>query len=190
MNRITWAFAIVIAAIVSGCATETPVRRAATPPPPPPPAAAPKPAPAPVAKPAPAPKPAPKPATFIATLSADGSFEAVKPDGKLQLTPAAKAKLDSDVIAKAKQLSRVDAVIVAGHSDRLHTRSQRLSEQQADLVLAHLKSQGLQAPVMDTMGFGKTLPVKQCPSTTPRKELAACLAPNRRVEVEVKGMPR
>jgi len=188
MNRIAWAFAIVTAAIVSGCATETPVKQAATPPPPP--AAAPKPAPAPVAKPAPAPKPAPKPATFIAKLEADGSFEKVKPGGKLQLTPAAKAKLDSEVIGKAKQLARVDAVIVAGHSDRLHMRSQRLSEQQAEAVLAHLKSQGLQAPVMDTMGFGKTLPVKECPSTTPKKELAACLAPNRRVEVEVKGMPR
>lgn len=193
MKAIKTVLALTLAAGFVGCATDKPAQTAATPPapavqparpatpPPPPPRAA-----APVQKPA----PAPKPATFVTTLNADGSFQAAKPGGKLQLTPAAKAKLDGEVIGKAKQLSRVDVVIVGGHTDRLRARGQRLSEQQAEAVLAHLKSQGLQAPVMDTMGFGKTLPVKQCPSTTPKKELAACLAPNRRVVIEVKGMPR
>jgi outer membrane protein OmpA-like peptidoglycan-associated protein len=46
---------------------------------------------------------------------------------------------------------------------------------------------------METIGFGKTNPVKSCPGQlTPktRKELIECLAPNRRVAVEVKGPPR
>ena len=43
---------------------------------------------------------------------------------------------------------------------------------------------------MDAMGFGKTLPGKECPSTLPEKELTRCLAPTRRVVVEVKGIPR
>jgi len=199
MKGIKIAVALTLAAGIAGCATDKPVQTAAThpapaaqaqparpavpPPPPPRTAAAQR---APVQKPA----PAPKPATFVTTLSSDASFEAVKPGAKAKLTPAAKAKLDSEVIGKAKQLSRVDVVIVAGHTDRLDRRGQQRSEQQADAVLAHLKSQGLRAPAMDTMGFGKTLPVKECPSTTPKKELAACLAPNRRVVVEVKGMPR
>jgi OOP family OmpA-OmpF porin len=60
-------------------------------------------------------------------------------------------------------------------------------------VRAYLVSKGFDTSRMETIGFGKTNPVKSCPGQlTPktRKELIACLAPNRRVAVEVKGPPR
>lgn len=132
--------------------------------------------------------PAPKPATFTVTLGVDESFE---PGAGPRLTPAGKAKLDGEVIAKAKELSRVDLIVVSGHSDRLGDAAdnQKRSEERAEAVLEYLKSQRIGAPFMDAMGFGQTLPVKQCPGEMPKGELAACLAPNRRIVVEVKGIP-
>jgi outer membrane protein OmpA-like peptidoglycan-associated protein len=46
---------------------------------------------------------------------------------------------------------------------------------------------------MDSIGFGKTNPVKSCPGELTkqnRKQLIECLAPNRRVVVSVRGMAR
>jgi OOP family OmpA-OmpF porin len=43
---------------------------------------------------------------------------------------------------------------------------------------------------METLGFGKTLAVKACEDKLPRKQLIECLAPNRRVEIEVKGLAK
>jgi outer membrane protein OmpA-like peptidoglycan-associated protein len=47
---------------------------------------------------------------------------------------------------------------------------------------------------METLGSGKTNQVKSCPDKAggkaDRKALIECLAPNRRVVVELKGMPR
>jgi len=131
----------------------------------------------------------PKPATFSVTLGADESFE---PGAEAKLTPAAKAKLDGEVIAKAKELSSVDLIVVSGHSDRLGdvADNQKLSELRAEAVLEYLKSQRIEASFMDAMGFGQTLPVKQCPGEMSKTEMAACLAANRRVVVEVKGTPR
>jgi OmpA-OmpF porin, OOP family len=133
--------------------------------------------------------PAPKPATFTVTLAADESFE---PGAGPRLTPAGKAKLDGEVVTKAKELARVDLIVVSGHSDRLGdvADNQRLSEERAEAVLEYLKSQRVEAPFMDAMGFGQTLPVKQCTGEMPKGELAACLGPNRRIVVEVKGIPR
>ena len=55
---------------------------------------------------------------------------------------------------------------------------------------AYLVSKGVAADKVETLGFGKTLPVKACPDQKERKGLIECLAPNRRVVVELKGTPR
>ena len=41
-----------------------------------------------------------------------------------------------------------------------------------------------------TLGWGQIYPVKSCPDQKNHKALAECLAPNRRVTVEVTGMPK
>jgi len=51
-------------------------------------------------------------------------------------------------------------------------------------------SKGVDAGKVETLGFGKTLPVKACPDQKDRKGLIACLSDNRRVVVEVQGTPR
>jgi OOP family OmpA-OmpF porin len=172
-----------------GCASE-PEKPA--PPPAPAPAAAPPP-PQPVAKPAP-PPPAPKPVAkpepkkpAVVTLSSTELFEF----NEATLTPDARKKLDAEIVAKARD-ANVSHVQIDGHADRLgsHAYNQRLSERRAEAVRAYLVSRGFDTSNIDTIGFGKTSPVKSCPGNMARKELIECLAPNRRVAVEVKGTPR
>jgi OmpA-OmpF porin, OOP family len=177
-------------AFIGACATE-PEKPAPKPAPPPPPKAAPAPAPQPV--PAPrveAPKPAPeapkKPA--IVNLASTELFEF----NKAVLTADARKKLDDEVIAKLRDLRDVRYIIVNGHADRLGSAqyNQRLSEKRAEAVRAYIVSKGVDASKVETLGFGKTLPVKSCPDAKERKQLIECLSPNRRVVVEVQGTPR
>jgi OOP family OmpA-OmpF porin len=159
--------------------------------PPPPPQAVPappppKPEPAPVAKPEPKPEPPKKPA--VVNLASTELFEF----NKAVLTPEARKQLDSEVIAKLGDMREVRYIIVNGHADRLGSPqyNQQLSEKRAEAVRAYLVSKGVDASKVETLGFGKTLPVKACPDQKERKGLIECLTPNRRVVVEVQGTPR
>jgi OmpA-OmpF porin, OOP family len=146
----------------------------------------PAPAPAPIAKPEPKPEPPKKPA--VVNLASTELFEF----NQAVLTQEARSKLDNEVIAKLRDLKDVRYVIVNGHADRLGSAqyNQRLSEKRADAVRAYLVSKGVDAAKVETLGFGKTLPVKSCPDQKDRKGLIECLQPNRRVVVEVQGTPR
>jgi len=171
-----------IAIVIAGCATEEPK------PAPPPAPAAPPPAPVPAPRAAePAPKPEPKKPAIV-NLSSTELFEF----NKATLTPEARAKLDSEVIAKLKDIADIRYVNVNGHADRLGSAqyNQRLSEERAEAVRAYLVSKGADASKIEVFGFGKTLPVKPCPDTKDRKSTIECLAPNRRVVVEIQGTPR
>jgi OOP family OmpA-OmpF porin len=179
-------------AFIGACATE-PEKPAPKPAPPPPPKAAPAPAAQPV--PAPrveAPKAAPKPEApkkpAIVNLASTELFEF----NKAVLTADARKKLDDEVLSKLRDLRDVRYIIVNGHADRLGSAqyNQRLSEKRAEAVRAYLISKGVDASKVETLGFGKTLPVKACPDQKDRKGLIECLTPNRRVVVEVQGTPR
>jgi len=159
----------------------------------------PKPAPAPVAPPPPpkveAPKPAPAPAPAppkrcdaTVTLNADESFEF----NKAALKPSALAKLDSDVVAKVPLCSTLEMILVSGHTDRLGSQqyNQKLSDKRAEAVKAYLVKKGVDAAKIETMGMGKTLQIKSCPDGKDRKALIACLAPNRRAVIEIKGLAK
>src|SRR5687767_3877914 len=184
-------------AFIGACATEpekpAPKPAPAAPPPAPAPEvkpAPPPPPPAPVAKPEPKPEPKPeapkKPA--VVNLASTELFEF----DKAVLTPDARAKLDAEVVGKLRDLKDIRYIIVNGHADRLGSAqyNQRLSEKRAEAVRAYLVSKGVDAAKVETLGFGKTLPVKACPDQKERKALIACLADNRRVVVEVQGTPR
>ncbi len=156
-----------------------------------PPRAAPPPAPR--AAPAPAPKPAPAAAApkrcdATVTFGTDETFEF----DKAVLRKAAMAKLDRDVVAKLPQCAKVELILVSGYTDRLGSQqyNQKLSERRADAVKAYLVKKGVDAAKIDTMGMGKTLQIKSCPDGKDRKALIACLAPNRRAVVEIKGLAK
>ena len=182
-----------IALALSACATQEAQKPAPTPAPAPAAKPAPAPAPAPRAtqdikvQPAEAPKPAPKKPAVVSFASTE-LFEF----NKAVLTNDAKAKLDAEVIAKLKNVGQLRYIIVNGHADRMGSAqyNQRLSEKRAEAVRAYLVSKGADASKVETLGFGKTNPVKSCPDQKQRKALIECLAPNRRVVVEIQGTPR
>ena len=85
---------------------------------------------------------------------------------------------------------------VDGHADHLGSPeyNQKLSKKRAEAVQAYLVSRGFDASRIESLGSGETNQVKSCPDKqggkADRKALIECLAPNRRVVVELKGMPR
>ena len=145
---------------------------AVTPPPPPPPP--------------PAPPPPAAPTVQKITLASKALFDF----DKAVLKPEGKAALDSEVIDKLKDVSKLELVLVTGHTDRIGTQeyNQRLSERRANTVRDYLVSRGVARDKIETLGMGKTQPIPGVVCNQKNmKELIACLAPNRRVEVEVKG---
>jgi len=158
-------------------------------PPAPPPAPAPAAAPPPPPPPAPPPAPAPAPQVQKITLASKALFDFDKAD----LKPEGRAAIDSEIISKLNNVQKLELVLVTGHTDRIGTQAynQKLSERRANTVRDYLVSKGIAKDKIETLGMGKTQPV---PGVTCEqknmKELIACLAPNRRVEVEVKGEGR
>jgi OmpA-OmpF porin, OOP family len=137
---------------------------------------------APAAAPAPA---APKRCDATVTFQKDETFAF----DRYVLTPAAKQRLDQDVIGKLATCASIEAVVVEGHADRIGSQqyNQKLSERRAESVKAYLASKGVARDKVETIGMGKTVPAKFCPDIKNRKELIACLAPNRRAITSIKG---
>jgi OOP family OmpA-OmpF porin len=152
-------------------------------PPPPPPPAPVQPRVAEAPKPAPAPAPAPaKPRQL--TFSANDLFDF----NSATLKPNAKLNLDQTVVQPVKGMKSLSFVKVGGHTDRLGTAryNQALSEKRAEAVKAYLVSQGVEGGKIQTAGHGAAQPVVTC-NQKARKALIDCLAPNRRVVVEIEG---
>jgi len=191
LNKLKLAIGGAVLGLVAACAT--------APAPQPQTAPAPAPAPAPVqpqVAPPPPPPPPPAPAPVAAPRRCDAAVtflnEEVFPFSKSELTPAARARLDRDVIAKLETCARIEAVVIEGHTDRLgsHKYNQKLSERRAEAVKTYLVGKGIEGDRIETLGMGKTVPAKFCPDITKRSELIACLAPNRRAIVSIKGPAR
>lgn len=146
-------------------------------------------APRPAATPAPArpAAPAPVPAPARVTLSADSLFTfdsaAVQPAGRAEL----------DAFAASLRGFDFDTIVVTGHTDRIGSPDYnlRLSNTRATAVKDYLVNSGdIAASKVTTRGVNGAEPVTtaaQCGPQLTRAQLIACLAPDRRVEVEVTG---
>lgn len=106
---------------------------------------------------------------------------------KAVLKPAGKEKLDE--LASKIQGMNTEVVVATGFTDKIGSDkyNDRLSLRRAQAVKAYLVSKGVPANKVYTEGKGKRDPVKTDCVQKNRKALIACLAPNRRVEVEVVG---
>lgn len=93
-----------------------------------------------------------------------------------------------EVAMNIKQTPSVQKITVSGHTDRIGNTSanQRLSEQRAEAVQRALATQGVSSSLIQSQGFGSQQPIVQCDQQN-RKELITCLAPNRRVDIDVQG---
>jgi len=173
---------LVAFAFAAGCATQEPPKPAPAPapapevkppPPPPPPPPAPK------------PKPAAEKVTSAATVGFDFDQAVVKPEGKAQL---------DDLANKIRGIN-LEVVIAIGHADAIGSDAynQKLSVRRADAIKAYLVSKGIEPNRIYTEGKGEKQPVtgdkckKLGPEHRSNKKLVACLAPDRRVEIEVIG---
>lgn len=172
--------------------------------------------PAPVAI-APAPKPAPAPAPVVAApavaavavapviatpaaaapapkqlkfaLKSDVLFDV----GKSALKPKGKLALDA-VHTEIQQANlKTKAITVFGYADRMGnaTANQKLSEARANTVASYLRAKGQADETIRAEGRGISDPVtgNTCDKITGAK-LSACLAPDRRVELEASGTPK
>ena len=116
---------------------------------------------------------------------------------KTELSAASKAELDAFMNKDMANLktpgSKIGAMIISGHSDKLGTEkyNKTLSEKRALLVKDYVVSKGIDPKVIFWEGNGSKKPIpvtKFCTNKMPRKQLIECLAPNRRVTVEVVGV--
>ncbi len=153
----------------------------------------PKPPPPSVAPPAPPPPPPPAPPPAPGLQKITLATKALFDFDKAVLKPEGKTAIDTEVLSKLANVSKLELILVTGHTDRIGTQAynQKLSERRADAVRDYLVSKGVAKDKIETLGMGKTQPVPGVVCNQPypkeRKALIACLAPDRRVEVEVKG---
>ena len=139
---------------------------------------------------APQPPVAPAPAPVIQSQKITYQADALFDFDKAILKPAGKAKLD-DLGSKIGDLN-LEVVVATGYTDRIGSDkyNDRLSLRRAQAVKAYLVSKGIEANRIYTEGKGKRNPVTTGCNQKNRKQLIACLAPDRRVEVEVVGTSR
>lgn len=105
------------------------------------------------------------------------------------LSAEARAEFDRQGLPKIAAIREV-RYVVHGHADRLGSAAynQRLSEQRASAVRDFLIAQGVTAQNIETIGFGSTMPQTSC-NQRERRALIECLAPDRRVTVEIQPPP-
>jgi outer membrane protein OmpA-like peptidoglycan-associated protein len=105
------------------------------------------------------------------------------------LDAAAKAALEREGLPKIVELREV-RYVVQGHADRLGAAryNQRLSERRAEAVRDYLVEKGVPRENIQAVGLGTSMPQTEC-AQRDRRALIECLAPDRRVSVEIQPPP-
>ncbi len=118
-------------------------------------------------------------------------FDEHTPD---RIRASTRAELDT-LIARVKlEGIRIDSLALIGHADRLNSTGEedynlQLSQKRVNTVRDLLAAEGLTATSVTTNAKGDTVQVEACQAQfTKRAELLECLLPNRRVQVEIKGV--
>jgi OOP family OmpA-OmpF porin len=148
--------------------------------------------------PAPSPVPAPPPARVVQkktvfvpyTMETETLFSYNKSD----LSEGGKQKLHDEIIGKMQEEPRDEVVVVSGYTDRIGSEEYniKLSQRRADAVKAYMVDQGVDGNRIETAAKGKADPVVSCDyikgkSNRKNKALIACLQPNRRIVLDLKG---
>lgn len=124
------------------------------------------------------------PCDFEVTLANDETFDF----NRATLGKAAQKRIDDQVISRLSACATVERLVVSGHADRLGAQkyNQRLSEKRASIVANYIREkQGFSK--IEVFGHGETQPITSCENKLPRRALIDCLAPDRRVVIEIQG---
>lgn len=117
------------------------------------------------------------------TLFAFGraDFQSLKNEGQSQLSAIASKLLNTPNIGK---------IVISGHADQLGDSQGNLqvSKQRAQTIRTYLVGKGVSAELVVAQGEGSRKPLVNCDMQQPRAQLIKCLEPNRRVEIEVRGL--
>lgn len=131
-----------------------------------------------------------QPAPAVVTIQSETLFAF----DKSVINPNGRKALDDEVVRTIKKHPQIERIIVIGHTDRIGSNAynQRLSQRRSDAVKDYLIGQGISPALIGTMAMGASEPVVSCEKISGRvsglnKELVECLAPNRRVVVEIKN---
>mgnify|MGYP002128019492 CR=1 FL=1 len=137
--------------------------------------------------PAPTPVPAPKPDRLRVSFNADVLFgfdnASIRSGGKTAL----------DKFTQELKGVEFDHITIEGHSDRIGKQAynEKLSLQRADAVKNYLvNTSGLSASKITTVGKGSSAPATaegECKGIPTSAAVIACLQPDRRVDIDVKG---
>lgn len=105
---------------------------------------------------------------------------------KSTIKASEKAKLDA-LIHAIKHSKKVTSVDIVGFADRIGRSgyNKRLSHRRAEAVKAYLWHHGVHTHHVILKAMGEADSVTHCSPSLPRKELIACLAPDRRVEIQL-----
>lgn len=99
-----------------------------------------------------------------------------------------KEKKELDEVSKILIASKeVESVDIVGYADMIGkpTYNKRLSKKRADTVKSYLASKGLKTRNVRVEGLGESNSVTHCDPKMAHADLVKCLAPDRRVEIEV-----
>ncbi|CAM4020557.1 Lipoprotein PlpD [Bordetella tumbae] len=129
-------------------------------------------------------RPVPSAAPKKYTLNGDVSFAF----GSAVITAAGNSRI-AEIAGELRNRQTIDQLEIAGHTDRIGSdaSNEDLSQRRADAVRQTLIANGIPAGSMRAVGYGERQPIVQCDQQN-RSELVACLAPNRRVEINASGV--
>lgn len=119
------------------------------------------------------------------TLGGDALFGA----NKSMLSDDARSKIEQDIMNRIEGCVSLDSVSITGHADRLESGAQALSLRRAEAVKEQLVRKGLARTKVQTMGMAAAAPAKFC-SEEKGAALVECLAPNRRVSIDIQGLAK
>lgn len=135
-----------------------------------------------------APKPVARPTAEPAKQSISLNAKTMFASGKGELADA--SELDK-LVVDLKKVSDLKGVTIEGYTDPIGDPAvnDRLSKQRADSVKAYLIKNGIAAEKITATGKGSANPVVEMSACKGKrgKALSDCLAPNRRIEVQIDG---
>lgn len=102
------------------------------------------------------------------------------------LKKSERAKLDK-LISALRKAKSIESVTLVGTADRVGKSdyNQRLSQKRANVVKQYLTSNGVKVRGVQMRAIGESAPVTKCAKGLKHSELVACLAADRRTDVEL-----